>query len=319
MIKNYLKDRRVLLYIVAVACISYCSVLYFEKVAIDVIYYSSLIFFMMSFLLGMIDFYHYQKQIQRIKWLAQHLNTEKFDFQCNDYMLRCLVDIIVSLQTQQDEYSEEYEMQKREMIDFYALWIHQVKTPIFALKLLSTKSAVLSEITKIEHYIEMVLNYIKLQDGSEDLVLDRVQVHQLVHQVVKSFSRVFIVKKLNINLHLDEVELVSDEKWLKFALSQILSNALKYTNDGEICITLTQDSLSIQDTGIGMQPQDIPRIFEKGFSGGRILEKENASGIGLYLCKKSLDLLGHEIEVKSQLGEGSSFEIIFHQIDTIYE
>ncbi len=319
MIKHYLYERKGIMLIIALACICYWGVLFFEKVEIDVIYYSTLIYLLMTFLLGLIDFYRYQNKIKKIKWLSEHLNTENFDLQSDDYAMKTLIKVISQLQNQQSENLQTYDNKKKDMVDFYAMWIHQVKTPIFALKLLSTQSEILSEVIKIEHYIEMVLNYIKLQERSSDLVLESIKVHELVHQVVKSFSQVFISKKLKLLLLMDEVELVSDKKWLKFALSQILSNALKYTNDGQITIILNKYSLSIQDTGIGIQPQDLPRIFEKGFSGERSLEKENASGIGLYLCKKSLDLIGHEIEVQSQLEEGSTFIIHLHQTQMMYE
>ena len=202
----------------------------------------------------------------------------------------------------------------REKQDFFALWAHQIKTPIAAMHLLlqSEETDTVScrqELFKIENYVEMALNYLRFEDMSNDLVLERNSLETLVRQTVKKYAFVFIHNHIAIKLEDLDYTVLTDEKWFCFVLEQILSNALKYTREGSVTIFAEQSDnrlrLIIRDTGIGIRSEDMPRIFEKGFTGynGRIDKK--ASGLGLYLCKGICEKLGHRIEVISMEGKGT--------------
>ena len=203
--------------------------------------------------------------------------------------------------------------QMREKEDFFALWAHQIKTPIAALKLLFQDEEpsigdCKRELFKIENYVSMALNYLRFEDMSGDLVLERCQLEPLIKQVVKKFSTIFIYQHLTVELKDLDKEILTDEKWFSFVLEQILSNALKYTKTGGIKIFARDNAgieIVIRDTGVGIKSEDLPRVFEKGYTGynGRIDKK--ASGLGLYMCKGVCDKLGHKIRIESEVGRGT--------------
>ena len=218
-----------------------------------------------------------------------------------------------NLQSNKREEKQKWE-NLREKQDFFALWTHQIKTPIAAMHLLlqseeTDTASCRQELFKIENYVEMALNYLRFEDMSNDLVLERNSLETLVRQTVKKYAFVFIHNHIAIKLEDLDYTVLTDEKWFCFVLEQILSNALKYTREGSVTIFAEQSDnrlrLIIRDTGIGIRSEDMPRIFEKGFTGynGRIDKK--ASGLGLYLCKGICEKLGHRIEVISMEGKGT--------------
>lgn len=166
------------------------------------------------------------------------------------------------------------------------------------------------ELFKIENYVEMALNYLRFEEISNDLVLERNSLEQLVRQVVKKYAAIFIYNHISIQLEHLDYTVLTDEKWFCFVLEQILSNALKYTKQGSVKISAeeTENGLQIfvKDTGIGIKREDLPRIFEKGFTGYNGRMDKKASGLGLYLCKGVCEKLGHEIRVVSEEGEGTT-------------
>jgi len=152
----------------------------------------------------------------------------------------------------------------------------------------------------------MVLTFLRLNSESTDYVIREYDLDSIIRQVVKKFAGEFISRKLKLVYEPLNVKVITDEKWLSFVIEQVLSNALKYTPAGSISITLNQDkSLLISDTGIGIAPEDIPRIFENGFTGYNGRTDKKASGIGLYLCKRICTKLGHTIKAESVADEGT--------------
>lgn len=203
-----------------------------------------------------------------------------------------------------------------EMLDYYTLWAHQIKTPIAAMRLLlqsggGRDSAELElELFKIEQYVEMVLSYLRLSGTSTDWVLRYYDLDGIVRQAVRKYAKLFVRKKLSLTYDGVQARVLTDEKWLLFVLEQIIGNALKYTNQGGITIRLEgEKTLVIEDTGIGIAPEDLPRIFEKGFTGYNGRSDKKSTGIGLYLCRKVLQKLSHEISITSQVGVGTQVRI----------
>ena len=203
--------------------------------------------------------------------------------------------------------------------DFFVLWTHQIKTPISALNvLLQAKDisaiACRQELIKIEGYVEMALGYTRYENMGNDMILQNCDLEAIVKGVVKKYSTIFIYKHLAIKLEQLNYQVLTDEKWLSFVLEQVLSNALKYTMRGEICISGEEcwDGLRIvvSDTGIGIKEEDMPRIFEKGFTGYNGRMDKKASGLGLYLCREICRKLGHSIAVESKVNEGTKVTIL---------
>ena len=213
-----------------------------------------------------------------------------------------------------------------DLLDYYTLWVHQVKTPIAASSLLigdlkdkETKTQLEQELFKIESYVHLVLQYLRLESFHDDLVLKQENLADLVREVVKKYALFFIQQGLSLNLHDLDHTIVTDKKWFLVILEQILSNSLKYTKEGSIEIYFHEDRLYIKDTGLGIQNADLLRVFERGFSGynGRLTQQ--SSGLGLYLSKKIADQLGHKIAIDSQVGQGTTVSIAFPEKKLIFE
>lgn len=206
----------------------------------------------------------------------------------------------------------EKEARLRDMTDYYSLWAHQIKTPMAAMDLLlqeeasPNKAALEAELLKIGQYVEMVLSYVRLGSDSTDYVLRTVELDPLVRQAVRKFSGLFILKKIRLDLQETGRKVLTDEKWLAFVVEQVLSNALKYTPaGGTIRIYGDGETLVIADSGIGIRPEDLARVFEKGFTGYNGRADKKSTGIGLYLCREVMDRLGHGITLTSRPGQGT--------------
>lgn len=217
-----------------------------------------------------------------------------------------------------------YDEKKKDMMDYYTMWIHQVKTPIAALRLLLLEEGEkLEELFKIEQYAEMALTYARLESVSSDLLFQYCDVRNVVKQALKKHFVLF--SRSGLSLHLEEFSLraVTDEKWLLFVVGQVLSNAVKYTEKGGISIYGSDEEgnvrqgkvyyLAVEDTGIGIRESDLPRVFERGFTGANGRMEERSTGIGLYLCRQVMDRLSHTIRIKSQPGIGTKVILGFWQ------
>lgn len=206
------------------------------------------------------------------------------------------------------ELQEHYEQSISDMTDYYTMWAHQIKTPIAAMRLSLAEQdspesrSLAEELTRIEQYVEMVLCYIRLESSDTDYVIKECRLEDIVKSAVRRFSGQFIRKKLTLQMSGLDRMVLTDEKWLLFVIGQVLSNAVKYTRAGGITITCENDVLKIQDTGIGIAPEDLPRIFEKGYTGCNGRSDMKASGLGLYLCRQICGRLGHRISAESSGG-----------------
>ena len=213
-----------------------------------------------------------------------------------------------------------------DLMDYYTLWAHQIKTPIAASSLLvgeiedkKVKNQLEQELFKIESYVNIVLQYLRLESFHEDLVLKKENLEDLVKEIVKKYAIFFIQKGLGLHLHDLDRTIITDRKWFVVILEQVLSNSLKYTSQGGIEIYFQEDTLYIKDSGLGIQDADLLRVFERGFSGynGRLTQQ--SSGLGLYLSKKIADELGHQISIASQVGHGTTVMISFSEKKMIFE
>ncbi len=205
-----------------------------------------------------------------------------------------------------------------DMVDYYTLWAHQIKTPIAAMRLtLQNEDSPLSrrltaELGRVERYVEMVLAYLRLDADSTDYVLREYELDPIVRGAVKKFSGEFIERRLALDFQPTKARVLTDEKWLSFVLEQVLSNALKYTPEGRISIRWESPAvLCIEDTGIGIAPEDLPRIFDQGYTGCNGRADKQASGLGLHLCRRVCRNLGHTISAESEPGHGTAVRLDF--------
>lgn len=230
--------------------------------------------------------------------------------------------IIALLAESREKISRSAHRRWSDTLDYYTVWVHQIKTPIASMRLTlegsdSPESRRLSaELGRIERYVEMALVYLRLDSESSDYVIREFELDPFIRRSVKKFAGEFISKRLSLELEPSGASVVSDEKWLAFVVEQVLSNSLKYTREGSVRIYLAEPkTLCIRDTGIGIAPEDLPRIFDKGYTGLNGRADLRASGLGLYLCRRVCRKLGHEISAVSDPGKGTEIRIDLSSYD----
>lgn len=245
------------------------------------------------------------------------------NYNAQDLLERNYLDKIDDLKRLSKKYSHQDINRYKELIDYYTIWVHQIKTPIAALKLILDENKdlkAMSELIRIEEYVEMVLSYLKVLDRDSDYVFKEVDLDKIINENIKYFKSTFIYKKIKINYTKVEYKFLSDEKWLSFIIGQILSNSLKYTKaNGEIKIYMQDNILYIEDNGIGIKSDDLPRIFDKGYSGSVGRTYKRATGIGLYLSKKIADILDIEIKITSTINEGTKVGLVLHDNKRLFD
>ncbi len=229
--------------------------------------------------------------------------------------------IVNAMVEEKKRLAEEYEEKEQERNEYYTMWVHQIKTPISAMNLVlqlhdgPEYGRLKASLFKIEQYVEMALQYVRAD--SPDLVFATCSLDSIIRQAIHKYAPMFIDKKIGLDYRPADSRVLTDEKWLQFVIEQLLSNALKYTNEGTITIRVEEEKpsgnqpenggpvLMIEDTGIGIVPEDLSRIFENGYTGNNGRLQKRATGIGLYLCRKILTRLGHSIEIESEVDKGT--------------
>lgn len=229
-------------------------------------------------------------------------------------------NILSLLRDEQQTRSAAAKKRYWDMVEYYTVWAHQIKTPIASMRLtLQNEDSAFSrklsaDLFRVEQYVEMVLMFLRLDSESSDYLIREYDLDSIIRQAVRKFAGEFITRKLRLSYEPVSTQVVTDEKWLSFLIEQVLSNALKYTPVGTISITLeAPKTLCVRDTGIGIAPEDLPRIFENGYTGYNGRADKRASGIGLYLCKRICGNLGHRIWVESTPDVGTAVRIDLSQ------
>ena len=305
-IKQYIK---VLLLFIVFALV-FCIVFSLYDLEIEAIYYSIMLCTFIGLIYICINFINYYKKHIQLYKLQNEISISLENLPSpKTLMEEDYTNLILNLNKEYKTYISKSDIAKSDMIDYYTMWVHQIKTPISAMKLLiqtsesEISSDLSSELFKIEQYVEMVLSYIRLGSNENDFVIKEYDLDNIVRQAIRKYAPLFIRKKINLDFQPTTYKVLTDEKWLVFVIEQLLSNAIKYTNKGKISIyPLENKKLVIEDTGIGISKEDIPRIFDKGFTGYNGRTDKKATGLGLYLCKNILDKLSHKISIESEVG-----------------
>lgn len=220
----------------------------------------------------------------------------------------------------------DLENRKKDLMEYYTMWVHQIKTPIAAMQLLlqsedtQKNREAAEELFRIEQYVKMALQYTRLDSETTDFLIQRYNLDDIVREAVRCYARLFIRKKISLNYQPLQVQVLTDEKWLEFVIEQVLSNAVKYTPKGSVSIYMEGSStLVIEDTGIGIRKEDLPRVCEKGYTGYNGHTDKRSTGIGLYLSKRILEKLSHTIEIESEMGVGTRVKIGLITKEKIHE
>ena len=323
-LKSYLK-KNIKVYILFIVFIFIFFIMfYLYNLPLEALIYTGSFCFLAALVASFSDFVNYRESYRKLKFLEENILN---DLDALPKSLDIRIDyyhkIIEKLYEELEKLTQENRQKNTDMVDYYSMWVHQIKTPIAAMNFLLDNEEVdrkilQQELFKIERYVEMVLTYIRLDSISSDYVITKINLDEVVKDSVKKYATIFINKKIKLNYVSHETMVISDKKWLSFAFEQILGNSVKYSSaGGEITIETYENKLVIEDNGIGIKEEDLPRIFEKGFTGFNGRYEKKSSGLGLYLCKKTLDKLGHHIEISSKVGEGTRIEITFPKEDTL--
>lgn len=323
-LKSYLK-KNIKVYILFVVFIAIFFVMfYLYNLPLEALIYTGSFCFLAALIASISDYANYKESYKKLNFLEQNILNDLEDLPKSlDIRIDYYHKIIEKLYEELEKLTQENRQKNTDMVDYYSMWVHQIKTPIAAMNFLLDNEEVdqkilQQELFKIERYVEMVLTYIRLDSISSDYVITKINLDEVVKDSVKKYATIFINKKIKLNYVSHETMVISDKKWLSFAFEQILGNSVKYSSTGgEITIETCENKLVIEDNGMGIKEEDLPRIFEKGFTGFNGRYEKKSSGLGLYLCKKTLDKLGHHIEISSKVGEGTKIEITFPKEDTL--
>lgn len=320
LVRSFFYERRViyLLYLLIIGLTAFTFFLY----DLDLMAFADKLLFTGFVLLiyTLVAFYRYVRKQRQLQMLNENLVQSEApalfprpDTQAEVYYQ----EIIRQLLAETNDERLKGQRAKQEIFDDFGLWMHQIKTPVAALDLLiqsgtNNPQQMKAELFKVNEYLQMMLNYLRQNLDNQDLMIEKLAIDPVVKEVLRKYAYFFSQK--NLQLELKQLEggiVLSDKKWLIFILEQIIFNAIKYTNDGKITITFYNNQLDIQDTGMGIRPEDLPRVFEKGYTGYNGREQQRASGLGLYLSHQIAQKIGCRLAIESTIDQGTTVSIFF--------
>lgn len=330
MIKNYIKNR-ILTAMLLVGLFLFqlvCFALY--GLPAEAVLYPSFLYLIILVIVTIVDFAKYRRKmlhLEQLMTLPEGFLKELEDY--NGVLDEAYKRIIEALEKETRTIAAKADGNYSEMVDYYTLWVHQIKTPIASMKLTlqnedsATARKLSKDLTEIEQYVEMVLCYLRLDSDSTDYVFKEYVLDDVVNGALRKQATQFIGKGLSLQYEPPEISVLTDDKWLSFVVEQVLSNALKYTNTGYVKIFVEEReqllTLTIEDSGIGIAPEDVPRIFDRGYTGFNGRSDKKASGLGLYLCRRICDNLGLKLWAESEVGKGTMVHIDFPMEKRIHE
>ena len=291
---DYMKNQSVILFGYLLVCIVFITISVLATLEIEYVFLGIEILGFILFIYLIVHWFQYQK-----------LSDVKDD---NERLLN-----------ENKNLKSEMLNQKDDLNAYFLMWLHQIKTPMTVSKLLldkpddTTNTKLKMQLMYIEQYINMAMNYLKMIDHSTDMDVTEVNLDDIIKNLLKKYSLLFIHNHISLEYQSNLTYVISDSQWLTILIEQILSNALKYTENGKIAIQYLEEkhALEIRDTGIGIRSEDIPKIFDRGYSGFNGRMNEKSSGLGLYLARKISERLNIQIEVESKLSKGSIFRLVF--------
>lgn len=291
---DYMKNQSVILFGYLLVCIVFITISVLATLEIEYVFLVIEILGFILFIYLIVHWFQYQK-----------LSDVKDD---NERLLN-----------ENKNLKSEMLNQKDDLNAYFLMWLHQIKTPMTVSKLLldkpddTTNTKLKMQLMYIEQYINMAMNYLKMIDHSTDMDITEVNLDDIIKNLLKKYSLLFIHNHISLEYQSNLTYVISDSQWLTILIEQILSNALKYTENGKIAIQYLEEkhALEIRDTGIGIRSEDIPKIFDRGYSGFNGRMNEKSSGLGLYLARKISERLNIQIEVESKLSKGSIFRLVF--------
>lgn len=278
------------------------------------------------FVLGVImtvDLIRYKARVKQVEDLLKRPVAEQsYNVEAKDILEERYVDLIHAQEKSRVDKENISARSSKDMEQYYNIWVHQIKTPISGMNVLLQSMEPTEEVGElqnqlfsVEQYVDMALQYQKIKSTTNDFSFAEIPLNKVIRENIRKYARLFIAKKLAVRYEETALRVLTDEKWISFVLGQIITNAVKYSDKGSITISAYEDEcntyLSVKDEGIGICPEDLPRVFERGYTGYNGRADKKSTGIGLFLCKSVTRMLGHKIQISSEPGKGTVVTIIF--------
>ena len=278
------------------------------------------------FVLGVImtgDLIRYKARVKQVEDLLKRPVAEQsYNVEAKDILEERYVDLIHAQEKSRVDTENISARSSKDMEQYYNIWVHQIKTPISGMNVLLQSMEPTEEVGElqnqlfsVEQYVDMALQYQKIKSTTNDFSFAEISLNKVIRENIRKYARLFIAKKLAVRYEETALRVLTDEKWISFVLGQIITNAVKYSDKGSITISAYEDEcntyLSVKDEGIGISPEDLPRVFERGYTGYNGRADKKSTGIGLFLCKSVTRMLGHKIQISSEPGKGTEVTIIF--------
>ncbi len=310
---KYIKDRKEIIILFIVIIMAFFLIFYLYSLPYDALLYGYLLISICFICILLIDLYHYNKKLKQIEYLKRE---DKIEFE-GSLLEMNLVQAFEQREKNLIGQNDSLEEQIQNIEDYFSIWVHQMKLPIAAMKLLLESDTIdvkacKSQLFRMNQNTDMTLAYIRMNSKQTDYLFQFYDLDNMIRKSIHYFAYEFVSMNLSMNFEQTNKKILTDEKWFVFILQQILSNAIKYSKKGgNIHIYFKASSLVIEDHGCGIEQGDLHRIFEKGFTGYNGRMDHKASGLGLYLCKGICKSLNHEISIESKLNEGTKVYITF--------
>jgi signal transduction histidine kinase len=337
-LRDYLSDRKFLILIYLVTSLFTGVTIYIEEAGslitstgLYVVEVSLAVFTIYL----MIDFILRRKHYNMLKKMLLMDNMDWVNSMPESFSKEQIMyyELLVKLYKDYNKRLDELSIKSKEDLEFITMWVHEIKTPIAASKLIIENSlddpsektlySIEDELDKIEDFVQMSLFYSRTNDFAQDYIISSISLEKVIQGCIKREYSGIMNKKLQLSMENLDLIVETDEKWLGFIIKQILDNAVKYSQpDGKIKIYTEQKEketiLYIVDEGVGIKKEDIGRIFDKNFTGFNGRRQYTSTGIGLYLSQKSAKKLGHLITVTSEFEAGTKVAVHFAKFDNYY-
>ena len=322
----YVRENRKVVIALAVYTAVFALVFWLYRLPLGAVGYAALVCLFLLLVWFAVDYRRFAVRLRLLRRLEQEITLSTEQLPEPDGALEAQYQALVrALDADRRARLTRSQRSYQDLVEYYTVWAHQIKTPIAAMRLLlqdadtDEQRALLEQLQSVEQYVEMVLVFLRLDSSTTDYVIRSHSLDDIVRPAVRKFAGEFIRRRLRLDYQPLDRTVVTDAKWLGFVVEQVLSNALKYTASGSVTIAMDGDDLCIRDTGMGIAPEDLPRIFDRGFTGLNGRRDTRASGIGLYLCRRICRSLGHTIRASSVPNQGTEIRIGLGQKKTLPE
>jgi signal transduction histidine kinase len=325
MLWSFFRYIRIKMVLYLLTILIFWTLFFLYSLPLEPVIYGTVLSLYVVIFFSSIHYYVYQKKVKELDKLSNYITHGAERMPDVSNKLEELYQLLLkTLYQNKTEELNQIVQQRQALEEYFTMWVHQIKTPIAAMGLLledlddnyESQRDLKSELFQINQYTDMVMQYIRLNGKTNDFTFREYEIDIIIKQAIRKLAAIFIRKKLILIYEPVQIKVVTDEKWMVFVMEQLISNALKYTSEGQVSIYLERGRkkvLVIEDSGMGIFPEDLPRVFEQGYTGYNGRTDKKATGIGLYLCKEILNRLSHRIWLESFPGQGTRVMVDLEQ------